>query len=333
LEQFAARIGGAIEEAAAKAQQAIAARKDKRTAKITELYVFFRAPWVGAQVVRLTKNFDEETKITKDILEALEKQTITAKQTLLEAVILREEVNGYATENAVGKHGHLVSLYALVSSLDEGLQKSARLYAEKAFPHVDPTWRSHTRAILTAIQEQRKHPRDCVVMDISTEGSQLFVVKNGILEASSTFEVGVHSILDRLAKNALPEETLGLIRMLERDQCIGDVCDLLKQNMEKVEQDMVREFGEQLAQLAGKTRLPQDFVLFVHPDMAPWLSSFFSRIDFAQFTVPLQPFSVSEFASVDMQQWIKVDSATPDISLLLAASLVHIDAHTKNKVV
>jgi hypothetical protein len=89
---------------------------------------------------------------------------------------------------------------------------------------------------------------------------------------------------------------------------------------------MVREFGEQLAGLAGKSRLPQDLLLFVHPDLAPWLSRFFSRLDFSQFTVPLKPFSVVELSSKDMAEWIEIDGASPDISLLLASSLVHIES-------
>ena len=39
-------------------------------------------------------------------------------------------------------------------------------------------------------------------------------------------------------------------------------------------------------------RLPDTLVLLAHPDILPWLSKFFSRIDFAQFTVTTQPFTV-----------------------------------------
>jgi len=326
-EQFAARMGGAIEEAAQKALQSLSARKDKKHPKVSELYVFFRAPWVDAQVVRLTKSFDTETRITKEHIESLEKQAVNVKQKMLEAVVLREEVNGYATPSAVGKTGHLVSLYALVSNVDSDLQSAVAQYVQKAFPNLKPSWRSHTRALLTCVREHPKHPKNSVVIDISSEGSQFLVIRDGILDASSSFNVGVHSILERLAKNSLPEETLGLIRMIDREQCSGDACELLKSNMEKVEQDLVREFGEQLAQLSGKTRLPQELLLFVHPDLAQWLSRFFSRIDFSQFTVPLHPFAVTELSSTDMQQWIHIDSAAPDISLLLASSLVHIEAH------
>jgi hypothetical protein len=239
---------------------------------------------------------------------------------------LRVEVNGYATADAVGKSGHLVSLFALISTVDEELQKGALSYVEKAFPHLKPLWRSHTRALLTCVREHPEHPRNCVVIDISSEGSSILSMRDGILESQSSFDTGVHTILEKLGKNALPEETLGLIRMLEREQCAGDACDALRKSMEKVEQDLVRSFGEQLAELAGKSRLAQNLLLFVHPDLVPWLARFFSRLDFAQFTVPLKPFLVSELATKDMQEWIAIDSAKPDISLLLAASLVHIEA-------
>lgn len=245
---------------------------------------------------------------------------------MLEAMVLRVEVNGYATPHAIGKVGHLITLFALVSTVDEELQKGAQNYVHKLFPQLQPEWRSHTRALLSTIREHPKHPRNCVLIDVSSEATQLLVVRDGILESSVSLELGIHAILERLAKNALPEETLGMIRMIEREQCVGDACDALKKNMELMEQEMVREFGEQLAQLAGKTRLPQDLILFVHPDMAAWLARFFSRLDFSQFTVPLRPFAVSELAAKDMSEWIQIENVSPDISLLLAASLVHIEA-------
>ncbi len=324
-EQFAARMGGAIEEGATKALQQLSARKETGS-HVSDVYVFFRAPWIEAQVVKLTKNFGEETRITQNHIDELAKQALNSKQKMLEAMVLRVEVNGYATPDAVGKAGHLISLFALVTTVDEELQSGALAYVRKAFPHLNPLWRSHTRALLSCVREHPKHPRNCVVIDISSEGSSILSIRDGILEASLTFDVGVHSILERMAKNALPEETLGLIRMLEREQCSGDACVAMKTNMEKVEQEMVREFGEQLAQLAGKTRLPQDLLLFVHPDLVAWLARFFSRLDFSQFTVPLQPFTVSELATKDLQEWIEIDSAKPDISLLLASSLVHIES-------
>ena len=294
------------------------------------MFVFFRAPWIDARVVKISKTFDTETRITRQHIDALAKEAIDSKEKMLEAMVLRVEVNGYPTVEAIGKTGHMVTLYALVTTVDEDLQKSAQEYVGKALPQLKPIWRSHTRALLSCVHEHPKHSRNCVIVDISSEGTSLLVIRDGILSTQVTFDVGVHSILERLAKNALPEETLGLIHMLEREQCSGDACAALKTNMEKVEQELVREFGEQLAKLSGKIRLPQEMLLFVHPDIAPWLARFFTRLDFAQFTMPLRPFTVSELASKDLQDWIQIDSAAPDVSLLLAASLVHIEAHNQS---
>src|SRR5262249_4639780 len=152
----------AIEEAASKAIQSLSQRKDKK-GTVSEVYVFFRAPWIDAQVVRLTKKFDVETRITRAHIDELARQAIHEKQKMLEAMTLRVEVNGYATPDAVGKSGHLITLFALVSTVDEELQKGALTYVEKAFPHLKPIWRSHTRALLSCVREHPKHPRNCMV--------------------------------------------------------------------------------------------------------------------------------------------------------------------------
>src|SRR4051812_37125628 len=86
-EQFAARMGAAVEEAATKVLETMS-HKDKKAKPLHEVFVFFRAPWIDAQVIRLTKNFGAETRITRDHIEELAKQALSSQQKLLEAMVL-----------------------------------------------------------------------------------------------------------------------------------------------------------------------------------------------------------------------------------------------------
>lgn len=325
IEQFAARMSSSIAEAAGKAMQAYSVRKDRLPA-VTEAYVFFRAPWTEAEVSKLTSTFPESTRITRDDMEQITKQATAEKGKVLEAIVLRTEVNGYQTDNPVGKSGTMLSLFALVSSVNEVLQNATMESLQKSLPQAEPKWRSHMRAILTVVREHAVRSKNCVVIDISSEGSSLLSIRDGILDQQVAFDLGIHSILERLSQAALPEETLGMIRMIERDQCSGQGCAQLKSAMEKLETELVREFGEKLAELSAHGKLAQDLLLFVHPDVSPWLARFFSRIDFSQFTLTLQPFAVAELSPKDLQEWVQTESSTADTSLMLSAALVHIEA-------
>lgn len=323
-EQFATRMSTTISEAAAKAFQAYSVRKDK-VSSITEAHVFFRSPRTEAKMLKFTMTFPEETKITPAHVDDVTKQVLTGADRVLEAIMLRTEVNGYHTQNPVGKAGTSLTVYALVSTIAERLQEATATAFQKTFPQAKIKWRSRIRALLTAMHEKSHESKDCVMIDISSESSMFVTVKDGILDKQTTFDFGMHTILERLSKNALPEETIGLIRMIEKDQCSGESCAQLKTSMEKLEGELLREFGEKLGTLTGAGRLPQTLHLFAHPDISPWLTRFFSKIDFAQFTVPLQPFTVNEFTGKDMQDWVQTESIGADASILLSASLVHIE--------
>lgn len=323
-EQFAARISSAIGEAATKAQQAYSVRKDRHSA-IPEAYIFLRSPRTEAKMLKYTSAFDVETKITKAHLDEVTKQVLTGTEKVLEAIVIRTEVNGYHTLSPLGKTGMSLTVYALVSTIEEQLQSMVGAALEKVFPQAKPKWRSRVRALLTAMREKSHEYNDGLVIDMSSESTTFLTIREGILDKQMEFEFGMHTILERLSKSSLPEETLGLIRMIEKGQCSSEGCQALKASMEKLESELIREFGEKLGALAGTGRLPQDLHLFAHPDIAPWLMRFFSKIDFSQFTVPLQPFTVRELSAKDIQDWVQTESIGADMSLMLSASLVHIE--------
>jgi hypothetical protein len=182
------------------------------------------------------------------------------------------------------------------------------------------------RALLTVVREQQSRSKNTVIVDISSEGASFLSIRNGILDNQISCDIGVHEILERLAKGSLPEETLGMIRMLERNQCSGAACDALKASMEKLETELVREYGEKISQLASHGRLATDLLLFAHPDISPWFARFFAKLDFSQFTIPLQPFTVTELTAKDLQNWIQTESGGADTSFLLSCALVHIES-------
>ena len=94
--------------------------------------------------------------------------------------------------------------------------------------------------------------------------------------------------------------------------------------MAKVEPELVRVFGEGMAVCAAQARLPNKLILITQPDMAPWLAKFFSRIDFTQFTLTTQPFSVETIAPADLSAWVTAARGVVlDTGVALSAALVN----------
>jgi hypothetical protein len=254
------------------------------------------APWARTFSARATSVFQEETAITAAMISALAQQALADQKdidraNLLEASVVRVLLNGYPTGKPAGKRAHELGIFALVSDCDVAVRKGANEALARLFPEAPTTWHSGARSVLSVVKEG-EHIDAYVVVKVSGEATDIVVVRKGVLSESASVPIGLRSILSSFAKEKPLEETLALLDMLETDQCEGSACDALKTAIAKAEPDLARQFGETMAKLGAPRRLPNDLLLIAPAHFLPWLSRFFSRIDFAPFTATTQPFSV-----------------------------------------
>jgi hypothetical protein len=137
----------------------------------------------------------------------------------------------------------------------------------------------------------------------------------------------MRTILQRVAPAGIPEETLALIRMIERDECSEPACEAIENAMARAEPEMVKTFGEGMAACVVQGRLPTRLLLLAHPDLALWLSKFFARIDFTQFTQTTQPFSVETLSLEELDAYVVPEKGVAlDTGLALSCALVTLEA-------
>ncbi len=161
---------------------------------------------------------------------------------------------------------------------------------------------------------------------MASEGTNFVVIRDGITTDHATIPEGKNSILKRISGNGMTEETLTLLRLIARGECHDPACEAVQIAMAKAEPELVRAFGEVIAKLVMQQRLPNHLILATHEDLIPWLSSFFSRIDFAQFTTTTQPFAVTPLKPVDFAHLALPETGIQvDTGILIAAALVNIE--------
>ena len=329
-------IASLVREAGARVKAELEKKRDHAAIIPHSTYIFSRAPWSHSATHTVVDRFPEDIKITSsEIDERAEKVLAGLSENenakLLEASVMRIEVNGYPTPRPIGKRGHILKATILASDVDLAFKSAVSEAVMALFPKIKPEWRTHTRAIMGLLREHPANFRDAIVADIASEGSDFIVVKDGVIaQQVATTECG-NSILGRIATGSMHEETLTLLRMFERDRCATDVCNALKERMGHAEIDLVKVFGDVFAKMAASGRLPTKMLLCTIPDMAPWMSRFLSRIDFSQFTITAQPFSISIVNPESLTQWVVAETGiVVDVSLLLACTLVHIENEAPN---
>ena len=303
----------------------------KNTSAPEELYCVIHAPWVRSRTTRAYSRFEKETSVTEALIgslaqQALGQETELDRNSMLEASVTRIELNGYPVGEPEGKSALDVGLTALLSDCNADLRLTMLSAFQHVFPQLTPIFRSSTRALLSVLRERPNDGGNHLIVEVGSEATNLVVICDGVILEQRLIGEGIRSILQRIAPTGMPEETLNLIRMLENDECSTDACTAAQEAMARAEPEMVRAFGEGMAACAAKQKLPNRLVLIAHPDVSQWLSRFFARIDFTQFTQTTQPFTAQSLSLKELESFIAPEKGVSiDAGLALSAALVNIE--------
>lgn len=295
------------------------------------VYATVRAPWTSFRT-RETEEATEPRIITKNMISALAQRALAEKDgdgPTLEAGVLQVFLNGYPTGEPLGKRAHSVRVVAFDSIVDADMKAGIMQIFGKLLPGRVPMLYSGMRSLLVTMQTHTPDLQQFIVIDMGGTSSTCAIVRNDALTDTISIPEGLSTILRRIAPNAIPDETLSLIRMLAAETCSAAACTTIKEKIAVSEPELVRIFGESFATLAAKGRIPDVALLSAPTELSPWLESFFSRIDFSQFTTTTQPFRVESLSPehlADTVTWIP--GVTPEAGIGIAASAVNILAHT-----
>jgi len=327
-EATVAALGDQLVQAGQKVLRSYA-QSGKKVAPIDKVYCIIRAPWSRSRSVQAMGSFPEPRVITGQMISTLAKHALDDeqeldKQQILEAAVVRVELNGYETREPEKKVAQRVSVSALVSDCDAGIRAAAAQALSTLVPHLPVVYRSSTRALLSALHGLPNHEEDHLIIEIGSGGSNLTTVRDGEIGEQRTVPEGVASILKRLAPTGMPEETRALVRMVDNDQCSTTACEEIQAAMAKIEPELVRSFAEGMAACAVQRKLPTNLMLVVQADFIPWLSKFFTRIDFTQFTATTQPFSVKVLTVAELSgAVVPAEHMILDAGLALSVALVN----------
>jgi hypothetical protein len=294
---------------------------------IKSIYAIIRAPWARSKTERASSIFEKDTRITDAMISALAQQAVAAdteldRSRIFESAVIRVELNGYPTGAPVGKAARSLSTIVLISDCEGAIRSGLDETMQQLFPDTKMILRSGARALLSAVKD--KAGSDYVILDIEGEASNVIVVRDGLATEHLLIPEGVRSILKRVSEKGLPEETLSLLRMMQRDESSTEAISAIGASVARVEIELARVYGEGLTKIAGIARLPTTLVLITHPDLVPWLTKFFSRIDFTQCTITAQPFVVHALQVKDLAgSVVAADTLSIDIGIAIAGALVN----------
>ena len=323
-----ATTAGIISALNESAEKTLAAARTLGFGPVESSHAVIHAPWVRSKTVSAVKEFPSDQRVNAEEIAVLAKEALAGEkefnhQDLIEANVVRVELNGYPTANPNGKYAHVIFASALVSECQSRIRNAVQETLGKVFSS-QPKLHSGTNALLTLLRERSTSHTNYLIIDMADEATSLISVHKGTPIAHVLVPEGTRTILKRVAGKGMPEEASTLMHMLARDHCEDSSCEELKANMARTEQELVRVFGESFSNLAAPQKLPNTLVLVADSSMTEWLSLFFSRIDFTQFTLTTQPFSVEILTPEELQHFVVFNDPkkNSDLGLLVSSSFI-----------
>ena len=323
-----ATVAGIISALAKSAEMTLLAVRALGFGPVQSAHAVIGAPWTRSLTISAVKRFPEEQRIHSEAIVSLAKEAFTQEKKidhkkLIEASIVRAELNGYPTSRPDGKYAHSIFTSVLVSECEPRIRNAVQETLTRVFSR-PPALHSEAKALLMLLRKHSTAHANYLIIKVTSHATSIIAVHKGALLSHVLIPEGTRTILQHVAGSRMPEETLALIRMVGRDHCEDSACSAIKTGMARAEQKLLRIFGEAFANLAASQKLPKTLVLVADSDIAGWLSFFFSRIDFTQFTLTARPFSVEVLTAEELRRSVVCNDPkiSSDSGLLIAISII-----------
>lgn len=296
----------------------------------TRCIAVIRAPWSKSATVSSESAFPEARRALPETVAeiaraALARPSAIDRSNSIETGVIRVTVNGYPLKNPRDVSGTEIGVTVLESDCDRRVRAMVTETLGTLVPGRNISFVSGVRAVASVLHNAADEVSAAIVIDVGSEASNVIRIQDGIVSSVVSVSVGSRTVIHRIAgEGGLAEDTLSRIRMVSRDACGDQACTTLAAALTEAEPEFVKAFGEAFTAIAGEGRLSNTLILFAHPDLAPWLTHFFARLDFSQFTASAQPFSVRAITPEQLGVHIQVSGeSAADIGLIADATLVN----------
>ena len=296
---------------------------------VHQVYAVVHSPWTDVRVVRGESRSASDIRVTNTLItkiaqEAMQRESMDAT-THIESSIVRIELNGYPTAKPIDKHARHIVLTVIASTCDAHIREGVLQVVSQAHITQPPLLRSSVRGFTIGANAIASTPTgDHTIIDFSRAGSRVIRVINGLPTTMTHIEYGLNSLFSHIAHNKHPADILATMRLLEEGTGTDSVLEAFRTDLAKAETELSTLFMQAFASIISGGLLPEQLVLIVHPVLAPWLSRFFARIDFAQSVVTQRPFRVHVLGREHFESSVSVrEGVDATLGLVCAASLVY----------
>ena len=322
LEHSAARLADILENSSLELLNSIRGM----SYVVDTAYIVLRMPWVSTRLVRRAVYSGKEVPVTREFINtvamnAISGDIVPSQEDYLEGRVMRVELNGYPTNDPLGKRAHTVDLTLLVSESPKREREIVKAAVQRTFPVAHVEWRSGTRAMAHAMRTRAQAEKEYLFVDVGPESSQLTLVSDGVITAHETVPFGLRAFV---SGGEVSEDIIRDSLLAHRDARHAPSLDAaVRAHMARKGEDAVAAFAPALAAVSHGRSIPDRVHALAPQESQVWLSHVFDRPECSQLKhshgpIHMLPVNAASFAPV-----FHTSDAVQDPSLALACALVH----------
>ena len=313
---------------------------------INHIYYLFSSPWVVSHTKVITVRKDDEFRVTKREINQLvhaEEEEYVASLTLvkddsrvnsnskiIEHAQIAMKVNGYETSRPYGKMARTVSIPFFMSIIDEPALDTIEHTVAKYFNFRKGSSHSFSLALYTALRDIFSSDDDFLAVDVNGELTDIMLIKNGILTETSSFPLGINSIIRHVA-NALkstPEVAESLIQIYMNNKAEPTAEKKIATILAGIHDEWVDNFERAFTDLNPDVVMPKKLFLIVNNNLSNFFGGFLKNERFKHIVIPGDTFGVTLLDAPKMNTYCTISTDTsPDSFLMLQSialnSLIH----------
>jgi cell division ATPase FtsA len=302
--------------------------------EIKHIHVTISSPWYHSE----TKTIKIEEPKPIIVLESLAQKALddlikafsgsqNENITVIEQEVLSTFLNGYLTHRPFGKSARKVDIRVFTSYALQDFVHQIKDTIETEIHHGPaPVLHSQSLVSFLATKKLIKESLDHVILDITSELTEIIVVRGGAVAEAATIPIGKRKLIINIAErlNTTYDSCVSLLKMHAQQKLDDDLMHRIKDVFESSKSDWSAAFMKALAQIANGKSLPSDIALFAPRDVIDIFKELIQKEEFGQVAYADGSFVVYTPDPVSLDSAISYDKGTPpDLAITLCGSHAH----------
>lgn len=306
------------------------------------MYVILASPWYSSQTKLVTikkdgrfvfsREFSNDiiNKETKNFKDEISKRNNSGNENLsvIEGRVIHVSLNGYDSpipyDNTISE-----AKLAIYSSItEERILATLKDILIRYFPRAVTTFHSFPLAHFFALKELFPEKQDFLMMDVSSEITDVSLIRSGILMETVSFPLGRNFLMRRIASGLkrTMNEAESLHAIFSTDSLSDESKEKVFSILERARTEWLNNFSKALVNLSKELYVPNEIFLSIDKDISATFISWIEKEALSQYTFSHEKFYVVSLSRAipTLSRYFKggIQDQFIDIDALFAQKLV-----------